>query len=260
MVYIVLLSSLFTPLIASSFVERLSERFILGSTMLNAIKQECAKRKDEQSYDILRKQLAAEQVPFYIKFADLFSESKGARIATLWRESGALLNEFLFTLIPFTAAGAAAVWRDPDVYARLRVLYAPDAVTAFTLWMGHLERIEHDIHTKLEQSQHWWWPTMNYSAFKDEDNRLKELVEAALKELLDLRLMIQAIAPIYATSPFKYLVPAILKATEQLQHKLLRLKDIDIPSAQWRYKEARTSALNQALLRCIPHIKPMVAR
>lgn len=245
------------PLTTLGFTERIRERLILGSAMLADIKRECGKRKDEQNYEPLRTKLLAEPMPFYVRFVDkFFSPSKEARIATLWRETGALLNEFLYTLMPFTAFGSAAVWKDPDLQARLKALYAPDAVAAFNRSMEHLERLHYDLDAKLK-SPHAWWPTQKYRIFKDADHELEVLIRHILEELLELRLLIQRLAPEFSASPFKYLVPKIEFVTAQLHKKHTLLEQLDLSVIERLYRDMRTDALHAVIMRCVPPIIPM---
>lgn len=256
---IYLLFALFlTPITVSGFTEHLRERLILGSAMLTTIKQECGKRRDEQNYDALRDKILAEPVPFYIKIADvLFSQSKEAQTATLWRETGTLLNEFLYTLMPFTAFGSAAVWHDPDIQARLKALYAQDDAIAFGVSMELLESMHQQLDAKLKQSHSWWYPVQSSRVFKDAHLELRVLLEHVLKELLDLRLLIQRIAPEFSASPFKYLVPKIDMVTEQLQKKYAIIKDIDVSPVKRWYSRLRAETFKAAFLRCMPPLMPM---
>jgi hypothetical protein len=248
------------PLTASGFAEALRERLFLGSAMLAEIKQECGKSKREQNYDVLRDKLKSESVPLYITIIDkLFSQSKEAQTATLWRQTAAALNNFLFTLIPFTAFGSAAVWDSNDVQARLKALYAQADVIAFNVSMTVVGSTYQQLDEKLKSS-HSWWPTQSYRIFKDAHIELAVIIQHILSELLTLRLLIQRIAPDFAASPFKYLVPAIGTITEQLQKKHDMLEHLDRSSWEHWYRTKRTDALHAAILRCAPPMIPMINR
>jgi len=252
-----LLIAFFMQLTAFGF----AERFILGSAMLAEIRRECGKNKrghSDEVYAVLRNKLLAEPLPFYISVADkLFSQSKEAQTATLWRETGAALNEFLYTLMPFGPLGAAAVWHDKDVQARLKQLYAQPEVTAFNVAMELFEERRKTLEAKLKQSHSWWYPVQNYRVFKDAHMELEVLLRHTLEELLYLGFLIQYIAPEFIASPFKYLVPAIDTVIAQLEKKYKIVEQIDTPPVERLYNRWRTNALKTAISRCVPPIIPM---
>jgi hypothetical protein len=257
MIYLLFIT-LFMPLTASGFVEALRDRLFLGSAMLAEIKQECGKSEREQNYDALRDKLKTESVPLYITIADkLFSQSKEAQTATLWRQTAAALNNFLYAEMPFGALGSYAMWDAEDVQARLKALYAQNDVIAFNVSMTLLRVTYQQLDAKTKESHTWWHPVQNYRVFKNAHIELAVIIQHILAELLNLRLLIQRIAPDFAASPFKYLVPAIATATEQLQKKYDTLKHLDAsPWERW-YRDKRTDMLNAAILRCTSPMIPM---
>jgi hypothetical protein len=254
MLYLFLLVFSFcAPLCAGGFTQRIYERLLLGSDLLAEVKQVCTTRGDERR---LYQKLAQEPMPRVLWAVDkLFSESKEARLAQLWITTGSTMRDVLYGQI-FFRPGAFAVWQDPDVQARLHALYGNTALTEFTILMKSIESLYNDVNTKIK-SQQSWLRTLGYRTFSDSDLELKVILEHVLRHLVNLRLFINNVSPDLNNSLFQAFVPQLNKAVEILSSNFQRLESINKSSFQYWYEGWRSRVLHNAIMRCMPPLKPM---
>ncbi len=243
------------------FTEKLFGRFILGADMLADVQRVCATTKNSQEYDALYTKLLNMPVPLYVRWLDriygLLGKSQDARLATMWYETGAALNDVLYSLI-LTNLGMA-VWYDDTVQAKLQTLYAQDDVLRFNQLMEKLKALHQQVDLKIKTPGSWW-PTHKYTLFKDSQGELASVLEQTLGSLVDLRLLINKLNPEPANSVFKNLVPSIIRVITTLQALYQSLEFIQVTPVNRWYGNLRIKVLTEHIKYCIPPLTPLSAQ
>lgn len=239
--------------IIGGFTDRIYQRLILGRDMLAEVQKVCVQKGDTKP---LYARLQAEPLPLYVKVTDaLLSESKEARLATLWRNTGEQLYEVLYGFILFRPGGFAT-WKDADVQQRLLTIYAADNQAAFNKIMQALELLHNQVANKLK-TPHWWWHSLGYLTFKDSENELDDILTKSLDNLVNLRLLIDSFDD---QAPFALFVPRVLDSIKSLNVSNELLKSIDDSFIKRRYYVWRTQILTRAIEACTPSLMPMAQK
>ncbi len=247
-----MLSACIATNIIGGFTDRIYQRLVLGRDMLTEVQKVCIQKGDSQP---LYAQLLAEPVPLYVKIADaLLSESKQARLATLYRSTGEQLHEVLHGLIAFRPGGFA-VWKDADVQQHLQIVYGNDNHTSFNEIMRKLK----SLHSRVT-TPHWWRLSLEHRTLKDPEEELDAILAKSLENLLSLRLLINNLDPNVTQSPFALFLPRLLHAIEVLNVSNKLLESIDISSIKRRYYAWRTRVLENAIKGCTPPLMPMAQK
>lgn len=238
--------------IIGGFTDRIYQRLILGRDMLAEVQKVCVQKGDTKP---LYARLLAEPVPLYVKIVDaLLSESRQARLATLYRSTGEQLHEVLHGLIAFRPGGFA-VWEDADVQQHLQMVYGNDNHTSFNEIMRKLK----SLHSRVT-TPHWWRLSLEHRTLKDLEEDLDAILTKSLENLLSLRLLINNLDSQVTQSPFPLFLPRLLHAIEVLNINSKLLESIDISSIKRRYYAWRTRVLENAIKGCTPPLMPMAQK